>query len=213
MTEDSKAFPLIDDAMVKRFVGAGGCYQRGKSVDQCVREGLEAALDRRTGPKCRRVEFDDTSYLSRRKLYGRRHDDELKNSLPRKSSRLAREAAEKAAQEIEVSEGMIDAGAAQWRGVCGDRTGAAAVYRAMERVRREELKAQGAPSGASVPVKPKAGVETAHAETVAVGFQTNRDDGLASLHVGSTVVLLDSAEREALATMLKYPTTPQRGAR
>jgi hypothetical protein len=179
MTEDSKAlkrFPLIDDDMVKRFIGAGGCYQRGKSVDQCVREGLEAALDRRTGPKCRRIErdYDAANALQEGRLFkagrdlgsnGRRSDDPDWTALPSKSSRLAREAAEKA-EEIPVTQAMIEAArkgywAAVNDGHAGDDAYAASIREA-ERVRREEETAkqvetgcqtgcgQGAPCGASI---------------------------------------------------------------
>lgn len=35
----------ITDEMVERFLKAGGTYQSGKSAQQCIREGLEAALN------------------------------------------------------------------------------------------------------------------------------------------------------------------------
>ena len=158
MTESSKAhtrFPQIDDAMVERafrwlnehaFFG-GEPFSESRRQVRCA---LEAALDRRTGPTCRRSEYDDLGAYQRRGMtapsgIGRRIGDTSWTDLPRKTVRLAREAAE----EIAVSEGMVTAGTDAWNDwlsapVPSPRTNIpfiAKMYRAMERVRREEQNA------------------------------------------------------------------------
>lgn len=103
MTEDSKAhkrFPIIDDANVGRFIGEYFGRDAKKADRPSVWRALEAALDRRTGPKCRRVEYDDVDFYQRRGMskpssIGRRSCDTSWTALPKKSSRLAREAAER----------------------------------------------------------------------------------------------------------------------
>ena len=149
MTSDSKAhkcFPQIDDEMIAR-----ACFAVGVSYSKFC-----AALDRRVGPKCRRVEWNDVDSPDRRlrlghKEYGRRNTDTTSpTTLSTKSSRLAREAAEK--EEIPVSDLMRQAGASaldsfHWQEPANR---ADTTYRVMERVRREEQKGlQGAPYGAS----------------------------------------------------------------
>ena len=155
--------PRITDEMVDRYLASM------KSNDWTTREGvrtnLEAALDRRTGDKCRRVEKDDLSWSwwdygrRRPEKTGRRKDDiRYWRNLPAKSSRLAREAAEKAKaepEEIPVSEGMRRAGWLRYlnaRGVIAadamnitDEYAMQESYRAMERARREELKGKPSP--------------------------------------------------------------------
>lgn len=159
---------------------------------------LEAALDRRTGPKCRRVEWDDVkTYRRRVTLGGRRKTDAGDfTGLPKKSARLARESAEKSKraspeEEIPVSEGMREAGASAFQAyrnfsrgtISGEVIDALCeAYRAM---RRKELEA--APSGASCAAKTETG---ARAETT-TGFSVRRvqylharagDDGMSTNH-------------------------------
>ena len=164
MTEDSKAhrrFPQIDAGMIGRFERAALVLDcTGAWVCKDTKAGLEAALDRRTGPKCRRKELDDIppSYPTRRSEIngsGRRPTDTSPwESLPRKSARLAREAAERK-EEIVVSPKMKREG---YYAFCGGpraehyEDALARAYVEMERARREELKGQvAAPCGASVP--------------------------------------------------------------
>lgn len=137
----------IDDDMIERFIGAGGCYQRGKTVHESVRMGLQAALDRRTGPKDRRVEQDDTCSWSRRMSnFGRRDDDKCWVDLPHKSERLKREAEEREkqkAQEIYLSEEMLFAAdllRAECRHKGLDNPSDTQIYRAM---RLQEMKERG----------------------------------------------------------------------
>lgn len=112
--------PVIDDAMVERFIRAGGFYQRGKSVEQCTRDGLEAALDRRTGEADRRkVKCVGLHYHRRVLPFGRRCDDKNWQDLP-----LAK-------PPIHVSEGMK-------RAACFAAPTVESIYRAMEAKRREE---------------------------------------------------------------------------
>ncbi len=123
-------------------------------------EALEAALDRRTGPKCRRAEQDDTGVYGQRGVLshgangvGRRSGDKSWMDLPKKSSRLAREAAEEPPHKVSVS--MMAAGRESIRLFEYEPRGKSInpekhylltlhdvieAHRAMERVRREELK-------------------------------------------------------------------------
>lgn len=93
----------IDDDMVERAARAvfgqssleQGSFWGIANPRAAFRTALEAALDRRTGPKDRRVEQDDTCGWSRRMSnFGRRDDDKCWVDLPRKSDRLKREAEE-----------------------------------------------------------------------------------------------------------------------
>ena len=191
MTSDSKAhkrFPQIDDEMIARACRSAGVSPTGFGNAAFYRQILEAALDRRVGPKCRRVEWDDVGVHGLARGWsskGRRSTDKnYFQDLPRKSSRLAREAAEK--EEIEVSAEMRRAGRAAGHAIPAlSHDWPTQIYTAMERVRREEQKGtkatnvhwrstdrfcgtvhrrksdeggqeaapQGAPYGASVPVR------------------------------------------------------------
>lgn len=154
----------ITDDMIERAakaadreVAAASAYARDTDTWMCwnnekiARVALEAALDRRTGPKDRRVEWDDDEGMARRHSWhtcGRRHDDKPYYRLPSKSDRLKREAEAKA-QEIHVSDGMKDVGLEillQNIGVDRDTPTAviakavATIYRAM---RLQEMKERG----------------------------------------------------------------------
>lgn len=118
--------------------------------------------------------------------------------------------------EIPVSEGMIVAAdnlraSHAYKG--RDKPSDAQIYRAMELKRREEAK-EGSASTGLCPLCADRGpfvVAQCDAHTVAVGFPVNRSDGMISLHVGPTSVLLDSAERETVAEALRFPYAPKRG--
>lgn len=99
----------IDDDMVERAARAvfgqssleQGSFWGIANPRAAFRMALEAALDRRTGPKDRRVEQDDTCDWSRRMSnFGQRDDDKCWADPPRKSARLKREAEEQKAQEM-----------------------------------------------------------------------------------------------------------------
>lgn len=49
---------VVTDEAVKAFIGAGGFYQRGKSIQQCAKEGLTAALPYLTRPQARQPHPD-----------------------------------------------------------------------------------------------------------------------------------------------------------
>lgn len=142
----------IDDAMAERWLKAWNKSLFAKHLPAGMIEPgdakffLYAALERRTGPKDRRVEWDDTGggwrYLLRplRAGYGRRETDRAR-TLPLKSDRLKRESEERAKEEIPVSEGMDKVAIHTFlaRGMKGiSLDDCRALYRAMEKVRREE---------------------------------------------------------------------------
>lgn len=116
--------------------------------------------------------------------------------------------------EIEVTEEMRRAGREAGHSVpslCADWP--ATIYRAMERVRlAQEMGPRGAACAAKCPESGPFVVCSGDAHTVAVGFPVGRDDDLVALHVGPASVLLDNAEREAVAWALKYPNTPKRAS-
>ena len=127
-----------------------------ETMREAMRCALEAALERRTGPKCRRVEWDDTQYFpgfARRwsNAAGRRATDS-DQPLQRKSRRLAEEKA-KSEPDIPVSEGMCLEGGQALRDCCilhlrgphdvwelkaDDPDVVKKIFRAMEKKRREE---------------------------------------------------------------------------
>lgn len=101
----------IDDDMVERAARAvfgqssleQGSFWGIANPRAAFRTALEAALDRRTGPKDRRAEWDDTYQVLNRRCHpyaGRRKDGADYVLLPRKSARLKREAEEQKAQEM-----------------------------------------------------------------------------------------------------------------
>lgn len=163
--------PKITDDMVEHALAVWPRFPvcTVSQAQAALRRALEAALDRRVGPKCRRVEVDDVSPARPTRRHhgckGRRSTEkDYWYELPRKSARLARESAEKAKEEIEVSEGMRKAGADEVRRLHATNRAAMSrgaqvdvysietydaelIWRAMERVRREESRA--APCGAS----------------------------------------------------------------
>jgi hypothetical protein len=88
----------------------------------------------------------------------------------------------------------------------GDRRGRDRFAKAQEGA---AYAAKSAPQGvnAAAPEKATGGVV---GDTVAVGFPTGRDDGLVSLHIDGTTVLLDDAERNALVRLLQQPSALRR---
>lgn len=59
-------------------------------------------------------------------------------------------------------------------------------------------------------VAKESAIETKHGSTVSVGFPVGRTDGLVCLHIDATAVLLDDAERKALASLLQQPSALRR---
>ena len=117
----------ITDDMIERLARCeyeedwgGGSWEEAPDGSKRLRldisrAHLQVALDQRTGPKDRRVEYDPGFPEIRRVSsanyeWGRRKDDAPYVNLPRKSDRLKREA-EARAQEIHVSHEMISEGA------------------------------------------------------------------------------------------------------
>ncbi len=156
--------PPIDSAMIDRAWNAVKCQLFPS--ENMIRKALEAALDRRTGDKDRRVELDDGRGASGLPLRrnprneGRRNGDVPSGHLPRKSDRLAREKVSQEQQErrqnprsghegmIIVTTGMKQAGMTVRLRLSGDAVRGqslqttpeecAAIYAAMEAKRREE---------------------------------------------------------------------------
>lgn len=122
----------IDDDMVERAARAvfgqssleQGSFWGIANPRAAFRTALEAALDRRTGPKDRRAEWDDTYQVLNRRCHpyaGRRKDGADYVLLPRKSDRLKREAEERqitardVACAIKVPKSVMEIGFAEMR--------------------------------------------------------------------------------------------------
>lgn len=115
--------------------------------------------------------------------------------------------------EIEVTEGMRRAGTKIYMGDDPETRASwdlvTAIYRAMESTRLKEAQS-GAAYAAKDAAKPSVTLGTVHGLTVAVGFPTNRTDGMTSLHIDGTVLLLDDTERAALVSLLQRPSALRR---